>query len=70
MLVNVMFYKKKIFFILIVLFFYSKTHASVKENLIQNLKDINNVSFNFEQNINGKIENGSCIIEYPKKNIL
>ena len=67
MLVNVMFYKKKIFFILIVLFFYSKTHASVKENLIQNLKDINNVSFNFEQNINGKIENGSCIIEYPKK---
>ena len=67
MLVNVMFYKKKIFLILLVLFFNSKTLASVKENIIQNLKDINNVSFNFEQNINGKIENGSCIIEYPKK---
>ena len=67
MLVNVMFYKKKIFFILLVLFFNSKTLASVKENIVQNLKDINNVSFNFEQNINGKIENGSCIIEYPKK---
>ncbi len=23
--------------------------------------------FNFEQNINGKIENGNCTIEYPKK---
>ena len=23
--------------------------------------------FNFEQNINGKIEKGNCIIEYPKK---
>ena len=62
-----MFYKKKIFFILIILFFNSKTLASIKENIVQNLKDINNVSFNFEQNINGKIENGSCIIEYPKK---
>ena len=67
MLVNVMFYKIKIFFILIILFFNSKTLASIKENIVQNLKDINNVSFNFEQNINGKIENGSCIIEYPKK---
>ena len=47
MLVNVMFYKKKIFFILIVLFFNSKALASAKENIIQNLKDINNVSFNF-----------------------
>ena len=62
-----MFYKIKIFFILIILFFNSKTLASIKENIVQNLKDINNVSFNFEQNINGKIENGSCIIEYPKK---
>ena len=67
MLVNVMFCKKKIFLILIVIFFNSKTLASVKENIIQNLKNINNISFNFEQNINGKIENGRCTIEYPKK---
>ena len=33
----------------------------------KNLKNIENVSFNFEQNINGKTENGNCIIEYPKK---
>ena len=25
------------------------------------------MSFNFEQNINGKIENGNCSLEYPKK---
>ena len=41
--------------------------ASVKNSIIENLKNIENVSFNFEQNINGKTENGNCIIEYPKK---
>ena len=41
--------------------------ASIKENIISKLKKINNLSFNFEQNINGKIEIGKCIIEYPKK---
>ena len=25
------------------------------------------MSFNFEQNINGNLENGNCTIEYPKK---
>ena len=28
---------------------------------------VQNISFKFEQNINGKIENGNCTIEYPKK---
>ena len=41
--------------------------ASIKSNIIQNLKNLENVSFNFEQNINGKTENGNCVIEYPKK---
>ena len=45
----------------------SDVSASVKENIIKNLQNINNLSFNFEQNINGKIENGICTIEYPKK---
>ena len=67
MLVNVMFYKKRIFFILIIFLLNTKALATIKENIIQNLRDINNISFNFEQNINGKIENGSCIVEYPKK---
>ena len=41
--------------------------ASDKENIINNLSNTKNLSFSFEQNINGKVENGNCIIEYPKK---
>ena len=41
--------------------------ASNKENIIDNLKNTKSLDFNFEQNINGKIENGNCTIEYPKK---
>ena len=59
---------KKIPIIFLIIFFTSnEVLASIKNNIIQNLKNIENISFNFEQNINGKIENGKCIIEYPKK---
>ena len=44
-----------------------KANADNKEKIIANLNNISNFSFQFEQNINGKIENGNCIIEYPKK---
>ena len=43
------------------------TKANNKEKIIANLNNISNFSFQFEQNINGKIENGNCTIEYPKK---
>mgnify|MGYP001392503218 FL=1 len=52
-------------FVLIILATYS--NAEIKDKIIQNLKETNNLDFNFEQNINGKIENGYCTIEYPKK---
>jgi outer membrane lipoprotein-sorting protein len=45
----------------------SFSNAEVREKIVQNLKDTKNLDFNFEQNINGKIENGNCTIEYPKK---
>ena len=45
----------------------SYTNAEIKDKIIQNLKNTNNLDFKFEQNINGKIENGNCTIEYPKK---
>ena len=54
-----------IFFFLILLT--NETAAEIKKNIIQNLKNTNNISFDFEQNINGKIENGNCIIKFPKK---
>ena len=52
-------------FVLIILATYS--NAEIKDKIIQNLKETNNLDFNFEQNINGKIENGNCTLEYPKK---
>ena len=45
----------------------SISNAEIKDSIIQNLKDTENLHFKFEQNINGKIENGNCTIEYPKK---
>ena len=45
----------------------SNGNANNKEKIIENLKNTKNLDFNFEQNINGKIENGNCTIEYPKK---
>ena len=41
--------------------------ASEKDAIKENLKEIDNFSFNFEQNINGKIEKGNCTVQYPKK---
>ena len=58
---------RKILFILIFLVSSFEALASVKLNIINKLKDVENISFDFEQNINGKIENGSCVIKYPKK---
>tara|TARA_Y100000389_G_scaffold141780_1_gene139706 strand:+ start:295 stop:843 length:549 start_codon:yes stop_codon:yes gene_type:complete len=55
---------------LIFLFFFFTTveaSTSIKKIIIQNLIDTKNITFKFEQNINGKIENGNCIIKYPKK---
>ena len=45
----------------------SNVQASNKDNIIENLQDTKNFNFEFEQNINGKIENGNCTIQYPKK---
>ena len=58
---------KKILLIFLFINFNNYALSSVKENIINSLKITSNLSFNFEQNINGKIENGNCIIEYPKK---
>jgi outer membrane lipoprotein-sorting protein len=55
---------------IIVLFLFiliEKSEATNKEKIIENLKNTRNLNFEFEQNINGKIENGYCTIEYPKK---
>ena len=57
----------KFFFISFFLILLSNTHANNKDKIIENLQNTENFNFKFEQNINGKIENGNCTIQYPKK---
>ena len=42
-------------------------YASIKEKIINNLIKTDNLTFDFKQTIDKKTEEGSCIIEYPKK---
>ena len=58
-------------FRLLLIFFFTflifNSKADNRDKIIKNLNDTLNFSFQFEQNINGKIESGNCTIEYPKK---
>ena len=45
----------------------SEANANNKNQIINKLKNTSNLNFDFEQNINGKIEFGNCTIQYPKK---
>ena len=58
---------KKFLFIYFIFSLNNIALGAIKEGIINNLVNTKNLSFNFEQNINGKIETGKCIIEYPKK---
>lgn len=57
----------KYFSILIFFTLVSISQASDKDKIIENLQKTENLNFEFEQNINGKVENGNCTIQYPKK---
>ena len=57
----------KYIYIFILIFLSSNANSDNKENIIDNLKNIKNINFEFEQNINQKIEKGNCIVKYPKK---
>jgi len=45
----------------------TEANANNKDHIIEKLKNTLNLNFDFEQNINGKIEFGNCTIQYPKK---
>jgi outer membrane lipoprotein-sorting protein len=59
--------KKFLFFLIFVLCFSTSVQATIKEQIIQNLKITKNMSFNFEQIIDEKKDKGNCIVQYPKK---
>ena len=58
---------KRIIIILIILNFNINAKASIKDEIIFSFKKIENISFNFKQTIDEKIEEGNCIIKYQKK---
>ena len=57
----------KYFLSLIIILFLCEARANEKEKIILKFEKIENLSFDFEQNVNGKIEEGKCIIKYEKK---
>ena len=63
MLVNVKFYKIfTIFFLLSVNLF-----ANEKDQIVTQLNNLDSLEFTFDQNINDKVEKGSCLLEFPGK---
>ena len=51
----------------VLLFFCNQLNASEKNKIIENLRKINSLQFNFTQLSGDGQENGSCILVYPKK---
>ena len=51
----------------VLLFFCNQLDATEKNKIIENLKKINSLQFNFIQLSSDGQENGNCILVYPKK---
>ena len=54
-------------FVILAFLIVTETNATIKNKIIENFNNIENLTFNFEQNIEGKVENGNCVIQFPKK---
>ena len=57
----------RVLFLVCLISLSSKVNANNKDQIINKLKNTSNLNFDFEQNINGKIEFGNCTIQYPQK---
>ena len=58
--------KKILSFLILFTLFSQKSFSLPKEKIINNFNKINNISFEFHQKIDDKIEVGKCYIKYPK----
>ena len=63
MLVNVKFFKLSLIFF----FLTANLFANEKEQIINQLNNLNSLEFTFNQLINDKTEKGSCLLEFPGK---
>ena len=57
----------RVLFLVCLISLSSEVNANNKDQIINKLKNTLNLNFDFEQDINGKIEFGNCTIQYPKK---
>ena len=57
------------FFLSLLIFinFYLNLNADEKQSIINRLKNINNITFNFKQITNDKTETGSCLLVFDSK---
>ena len=70
MLVNVRSFNlffRKLFLILLFTSFSFNLSANQKDQIITQLNNLNSLEFAFNQLVNGKLEKGSCLLEFPGK---
>ena len=60
-------FSKKFFLVLFIILFSSNLSASQKDQIVDLLNKLNSLEFTFNQMVNEKIENGSCLLEFPGK---
>ena len=58
---------RKFFLILLFTSFSFNLSAGQKDQIINQLKNLNSLEFTFNQLVNGKLEKGSCLLEFPGK---
>jgi len=60
---------KRIFISLFLIYFsfFSNVSGNEKENIINQINNLNSLEFTFQQNVNDKEEKGDCLLEFPGK---
>ena len=70
MLENVRFFNfflRKVFLAILFISFSFNLSASEKDQILNQLKNLNSLEFTFDQLVNEKLEKGSCLLEFPGK---
>ena len=58
---------RKFFLILLFISFSFSLSANQKGQIVTQLKNLNSLEFTFKQLVNEKLEEGSCLLEFPGK---
>ena len=58
---------RKFFLILLFTSFSFSLSANQKDQIVTQLKNLNSLEFTFKQLVNEKLEEGSCLLEFPGK---